>query len=251
MTPRPDLELIAARLEGLEETIISKLIDRAQFSVNQSIYIPGQSGFTGAEGLSLFDLRLRWQEEMDARFGRFHVPEERPFNRDLPASQRAVALPPSCLVIDDFERVNVTAAIRDAYLQMIPRICPAGDDRQYGSSVEHDVYALQAISRRIHFGALYVAESKYSADPASYDECAARGDTDALMRMLTRHDVEERILLRVGEKTERAQAHVNQRVRSIVAPDTVMSLYRDFIIPITKQGEILYLLQRTGSHNRF
>ncbi len=244
---KPDLELIAARLEGLEETIISKLIDRAQFRVNNSVYLPGQSGFRGSEGASLFDLRLRFQEEMDARFGRFHVAEERPFNADLPESQRTVTLPPTCLVIDTLERVNMTGAIKKAYLQMVPRFCPAGDDGQYGSSVEHDVFALQAISRRIHFGAFYVAESKYAANPSSYDACVASGNTGELMKMLTRKEVENQILARVGEKAERAQAHVNTRVRTRIDPKIVMDLYRDFIIPITKQGEIRYLLQRAQS----
>ena len=53
-----DLKLIAARLEGLEETIISKLIDRAQFHVNKIIYNPGASGFAGDTEASLFQIRL-------------------------------------------------------------------------------------------------------------------------------------------------------------------------------------------------
>ena len=75
----PELHLIAAQLEGLEETIITKLIDRAQFKANLVAYEAGKSGFDGAENESLFDLRLRYHEEMDAYFGRFCVPEERPF----------------------------------------------------------------------------------------------------------------------------------------------------------------------------
>ena len=83
-----NLSTIAAQLEGLEETIIQKLIDRAQFAANAAAYRPGESGFASAGDKSLFDLRLRYQEEMDAAFGRFKVPEERPFHSDLPDPHR-------------------------------------------------------------------------------------------------------------------------------------------------------------------
>ena len=54
----PDLDKIATDLEGLEETIIARLIDRAQFRRNRPTYQPGKSGFTGEGALSLFALRL-------------------------------------------------------------------------------------------------------------------------------------------------------------------------------------------------
>ena len=87
-----DLALIAAYLEGLEETIIHRLIDRAQFKANPRAYEAGRSGFSDAHGESLYDLRLRFHEEMDAAFGRFKVPEERPYHRDLGEPRRSVTL---------------------------------------------------------------------------------------------------------------------------------------------------------------
>jgi chorismate mutase len=240
-----DLGRIAAFLEGLEETIISKLIDRAQFSVNQVIYEPGQSGFDGAGERSLFELRLRRQEEMDNAFGRFCAPEERPFNRDLPPPSRQVDLPATALKVSNLNAVNVTAEIKTAYLGLIPDICSAGDDGQYGSAVEHDVYALQAIARRVHFGALYVSESKYQSEPAAYRELVDQGDTAGLMERLTRADVEARILDRVAQKVEHLQAQINARVRRAVPPEAIMAFYRNHVIPLTKDGEVSYFRNRT------
>jgi len=54
----PNLDKIATDLEGLEETIIARLIDRAQFRRNRLAYQPGKSGFKGETELSLFALRL-------------------------------------------------------------------------------------------------------------------------------------------------------------------------------------------------
>jgi len=239
-----DLDVIAARLEGLEETIISKLIDRAQFSANISIYQPGKSGFSGEPLRSLFEIRMQYQECMDAEFGRFCVPEERPFIRSLPSPRRLVFLPETGLNLINFDKINLTSDIKVRYFDLISRLCKAGDDGNYGSSVEHDVYALQAIARRIHFGSLYIAESKYESSPELYRSLIDRNDSDALMSALTRKDVEERIIRRIREKTLAAQASINEIVRFRIDPETVVQFYQDTIIPLTKKGEILYLLNR-------
>ena len=240
----PNLAQIAADLESLEETIILRLIDRAQFRRNPTAYLSGCSGFEGEKELSLFALRLRCQEEMDARFGRFCAPEERPFNKGLPASRRRVSLPEHCLRIDDFDQVNLSQPILESYLPLVEKICRDGDDRQYGSSVEHDVYAIQAIARRIHYGSLHVAESKYRSDPHAYDAALASNDDAALVRMLTRPEVEGRILARVAEKTAALQISANLDLRHIIDPQVVADYYAAHVIPLTKQGEMRYLRHR-------
>ncbi|MCL2181858.1 MAG: chorismate mutase [Chitinispirillia bacterium] len=239
-----NLDNIASRLEGLEETIIHRLIDRAQWCVNEASYAHGQSGFINEELRSLFELRLWYHEEMDAKFGRFCVPEERPFNGALPAPQRTVNLPETGLHIRDFDEVNFTDAVLASYRLLLPKICPAGDDGQYGSSVEHDVYAVQAIARRLHFGALYVAESKYRADVDGYRQLIEKKDKDALLDKLTRPDVEKKIIARVKEKVKQVQATINKAVRVEVKPESIIVYYKDFLIPMTKQGQIIYLLNR-------
>ncbi len=246
-----DLNLIAAHLEGLEETIIHRLIDRGQFAANPTAYRPGQSGFRGAGETSLFDMRLRYQEEMDAAFARYLVPEERPTHRDLPAPRREAQLPPTPLEIDDLDQVNVTPQIVAGYLGFLPRLCnlEPQDDGQYGSSVEHDVLAIQAIARRVHYGALYVAESKYRAAPDLFARHLAAGDRDEILQNITRPEVEERILMRVSQKVDYVQATINTAVRRRIDREVVLGFYRDLIIPLTKEGELRYLFNRrpTGS----
>ena len=244
-----DLNLIAAHLEGLEETIIHRLIDRGQFAANPVAYAGGESSFAGAGQKSLFDMRLRYQEEMDAQFGRYHVPEERPFHRDLPPSRRTVRLPDSPLAIDDLDLVNVTPSLATGYLAYLARLCAGGpgapdDDGQYGSSVEHDVLAIQAIARRVHFGALYVAESKYRAAATTFDALIDAGDRDAVIDAITRPEVEERILRRVADKVDYVQTTINETVRRRIDSSVVLDLYRDLIIPMTKEGELRYLFNR-------
>lgn len=239
-----DLTFIASRLESLEETIISKLIDRAQFCVNETIYTLGKSGFEGEDRRCLFDLRMHYHEQMDAAFGRFCVPEERPFTRNLPEPRRQVTLPDTGLHIDNFEVVNFAGPIRTDYMTLVKQICHPGDDAQYGSSVEHDVYSIQAISRRIHYGAFYVAECKYTGNRETFDPLIDARDSAEILKLITRKEVEENIVNRVYQKTTETQKNVNRSIRTIVDPEVVVTFYRNTVIPLTKQGEIAYLLNR-------
>jgi len=239
------LASVAERLEGFEETIVFKLIDRAQFKTNAPVYAPGRSGFAGAGNKSLFELRLRYQERMDAKFGRFYVPEERAFTDRLPKAQRSMDLPETGLRCGDIGSIDLTAAILTAYKDLLPRICVKGVDKgNFGSSVEHDIYALQAISRRVHYGALYVAECKFRDDSAKYRRLIEAKDVKALLSLLTRKEVEDAIIARVRDKVAYAQARVNRRVRVVLDPHAVVGFYRDYIIPLTKKGEVAYLLNR-------
>lgn len=244
MNDSVSLDQIAARLEALEETIIMRFIDRAQFAANPVAYERGRSGFSGAGERSLFEVRLEAQERMDAEFGRYEVPEERPVNRDLPAPRRTVHLPASPLRIDDYSIVSQSAAIRDAYLKCLSELCASGDDGQYGSSVELDVYAIQAIARRVHFGALYVAEAKYRSAPDEYRSAAGRHDTDRISAMLTRSEVEQRIVERLEKKVADLQRHVNTEVRRVIGAQVIVTFYRKTVIPLTKRGQVAYLLNR-------
>jgi chorismate mutase len=239
-----NLDQIAAILEGLEETIISRFIDRAQFRINAQVYRPGASGFTGEEEDSLLDIRLRYQEHMDSLFGRFCQPEERPFTAALPEPLRTVRLPANPLKIADYNAVNITAKIKAAYIALLPKICPTGSDGQYGSSVEHDVFALQALSRRIHYGAFFVAEAKYRSDPDEYARLIAAGGVSELEKKLTRPEVEKMIIERVSVKVHKLQADINTAVRNVIEVGCVSDFFASTIIPLTKEGEVRYLLNR-------
>jgi len=239
-----NLNIITLKLEGLEETIIYHLIERVQFKKNLIVYKPGKSGFQGYSSKSLLDIRLLFQEQMDAQFGRYCVPEERPFNKKLPALRRKVNLPQYPLALKNFNEINLTSKIKKRYHKLMQDICQAGDDGQYGSSVENDIYALQAISRRIHYGAMFVAESKFRSNTEFYRSLINGADYQALKKALTRQKVEEEIISRVKDKVTYAQAKVNPKIRVLIDPEKIITYYRNTIIPLTKEGEIIYLMKR-------
>lgn len=239
-----NLNEIAAHLESLEETIIFKLITRAQYKQNLVIYKKGESGFKDQPQRSLFGVRLLYQEQLEAKFCRYEAPEEKPFNKDLPAVERDFKMPKNLFKKELIDQINLTDEILNSYLNLIKNLCEKGDDSQYGSSVEHDVQALQAISERVHFGSFYVAEAKYQENPAVYQKLIEEQNEKEIFAQLTRQEVEENILKRIREKTFLFQQALNSKTRYFVDPALVMNFYKDVIIPLTKKGEVLYLLGR-------
>lgn len=239
-----DLDVIAAQLEALEESIMYRFIDRAQFAWNPRAYEAGAESLQGAQSVSLFHARLRAQEELEARFGRYQVPEERPFTSGLPDAERTAAGFHVSLRADDWNVVRQSDELLEAYLATLPELCEHRDDGHYGSSVEHDVSVLQAVSRRVHFGALYVAEAKFCRDTEAYRRAIRRADAAEIEAMLTRADVERAIIERLRRKMQELQTEVHTRVRRVISPDVVVGFYRDTIIPRTKAGQVAYLLQR-------
>eukprot|EP00978_Attheya_sp_CCMP212_P048824 scaffold581008_cov51-Attheya_sp.AAC.1 len=82
---------------------------------------------------------------------------------------------------------------------MVSQLTRSGDDEQHGSTVLSDIAALQALSRRVHYGK-FVAESKYRANPEEYQRLVEAGDAQGVMKLLTNEAVEEQVLRRAKIK---------------------------------------------------
>jgi len=188
--------------------------------------------------------------------------------------------------IGDASKVNFNEILLKKYIdEVVPSICAKGDDEQYGSCVLSDIAVLQALSKRVHYGK-FVAESKYLADPEGYQALVDANDAEGVMKLLTNEVVELKVLRRarlkaatygteplladlpplygeekttssivaaaaasavvaaleaMAEVTEEGSAFTNK-----VCPATVEEIYRDLIIPLTKDVEVAYLFRRCG-----
>jgi chorismate mutase len=234
------LDSIRGVLMRLEETIIFALIERAQFAANPPVYQAGRFGAaTGGE--SLIGYLLHETEHTHARLRRYTSPDEHPFFADLPAP----ILP--ALRFDESplrnNRVNLNAALRRVYeTAIVPFMCKAGDDAQYGSSAVCDVACLQALSRRIHYGK-FVAESKYRQCAGEFQDALRAGDRAAVLRLITDPLVEERVLKRVELKARTYGQDLDGGPGQVkLDPAHVLAVYSRWIIPLTKEVEVEYLL---------
>ena len=262
-----ELPAIRSALIRQEDTIIFALIERAQFKANAACYEAGRAPYTqlsGSAERSFLDHMLLETERVHGRVRRYTAPDEFPFfpeavpPPELPVDLDAPALLHPCAV-------NLNAQIRAVYeRRALPAICEAGDDGHHGSSVVADVACLQAISKRVHYG-VFVAESKYRAQPEEYARLIQARDEAGIMKLLTNTPVEERILQRVRQKAAIFGQDVQVAGVPVAAsgapqlsdsgafkvdPEAIVALYRDHIIPITKEVEVQYLLQRLGVGRR-
>ncbi|KAG8167114.1 hypothetical protein KVR01_002803 [Diaporthe batatas] len=246
-----DLSRIRFQLIRLEDTITFHLIERVQFPLNSNIYIPGAIPIPDTD-LSLMDWYLVEQEKLQSLIRRYESPDEYPF---FPSSLNKPILPaidyPRILHPND---VNVNDKIKRFYIdQFLPRVCPdfgRGDrgvsQENYGSSATCDIAVLQALSRRIHFGK-FVAESKFQSDPEGYTRMIKAGDREGIGASITNAAVEKQVLERLKLKAQTYGTDPSVGVgveQSKINVDAVVAMYKDFVIPLTKEVEVEYLMQR-------
>ncbi|XP_021734118.1 chorismate mutase 2-like [Chenopodium quinoa] len=115
--------------------------------------------------------------------------------------------------------------------------------------VASDLACLQVLSRRIHFGK-YVAEVKFRSETEAYSAAIrAKVRQRYLMNLLTDSKVEAMVKQRT-EKKAKVFGHevtLNDTSNSNdykVDPSLVSRLYDEWVIPLTKDVEVEYLLRR-------
>jgi len=186
--------------------------------------------------------------------------------------------------VGDASKVTFNEILLKKYIEdVVPSICAKGDDEQHGSCVLADIAVLQALSKRVHYGK-FVAESKYLSDPEGYQALVDANDADGVMKLLTNEAVELKVLRRArlkaatygteplladlpplyGEEKTTSSIVAAAAASAVVAaleamgddsaiqnsnkvcPSTVETIYRDLIIPLTKDVEVAYLFRRCG-----
>ena len=238
------------------------------------------------EEMSFLEWMLTGTEALHYAVRRYTSPEEHAFFPErLPSTKvlEELEYPDNLLSAKGgASEVNFNPILLRKYIDVIvPAISHAGDDEQHGSSVLADIAVLQALSRRVHYGK-FVAESKYLADPEGYHKLVEAGDAEGVMKLLTNEVVEAKVLRRarlkaatygaepllaafppIESQTEETASIVAAAAASAVVaaleamgskggtenkvcPRQVESIYRDIIIPLTKDVEVAYLFRRCG-----
>ncbi|KAJ4300197.1 chorismate mutase aro7 [Collariella sp. IMI 366227] len=247
-----DLSNIRFQLIRLEDTITFHLIERVQFPLNKNMYTPGAVPIPDSD-LSFMDWYLLQQEKLQSLIRRYESPDEFPFFPDAVQKPILESLDyPRILHPND---VNVNSKIKAFYTEtFLPRVCPDyghGDrgvsQENYGSSATCDIACLQALSRRIHFGK-FVAESKFQSETEKFTALIRAGDKDGIGEAITNKAVEKKVLERLKLKAQTYGTDPSLGPdgwdQGKINVDAVVSMYEDFVIPLTKEVEIDYLMQR-------
>ncbi|KAJ3801555.1 chorismate mutase [Lentinula aff. detonsa] len=142
------------------------------------------------------------------------------------------------------------------------------DDGNYGSAATIDVEVLQAISKRVHYGK-FVSESKFLENPSAFIPHILKPNRQRLEDLITKPEVEHKLLIRLrakaatyaqdldlapdnssngvngnGVKSNGANGRVVNGSSPKIEVDGVVDLYESYIIPLTKEVEVDYLLHR-------
>ncbi|KAL5074448.1 hypothetical protein RYX36_013432 [Vicia faba] len=240
------LESVRESLIRQEDTIIFSFIERAKFPLNSLTYQQNYSSIPNFSG-SLFDFILHQTENIQAKTGRYMNPEENPYEEKLsppivPHYNFSQFLHPAAASI------NINKNIKKIYFNdILPLFIASGDDGNYAQTASNDLTILQAISKRIHYGK-FVAETKFRKSPRDYEPLIRAKDREALMSLLVDKRVEEMVLKRVEKKAmvfgQEMSLDPNVKGKYKVDPSIVYSLYNKWIIPMTKDIEVEYLLRR-------
>ncbi|OVA13393.1 Chorismate mutase [Macleaya cordata] len=244
------LDSIRHSLIRQEDSIIFSLLERAQYSYNSDTYSHDAFAIDGFHG-SLVDYMVKGTEKLHAQVGRYKSPDEHPFfPTDLPEPMLPPLQYPQVLhpITDS---ININSKIWDMYFnKLLPRLVKEGNDGNCGSTAVCDTICLQALSKRIHYGK-YVAEAKFRASPDVYEAAIRAQDADQLMQLLTYEKVEAAIKKRVEMKTRTYGQEVtgsegNDGADPVykIRPSLVADLYGDWIMPLTKEVQVAYLLRR-------
>ncbi|KAI9768528.1 MAG: chorismate mutase aro7 [Geoglossum umbratile] len=242
-----DLANIRFQLIRLEDTITFHLIERVQFPLNRTIYIPGALNIPNSD-LSYLDWIFRAQERLFSLLRRYQSPDEYPFFPD--ALEEPILHPLNYPKILHPNTINVNEKLKQSYIEhILPAACPSQDrgeaKEHYGSAATSDVACLQALSRRIHFGK-FVAESKFQKEPDRFERMIRAGDREGIVAAITNEKVERKVLerLRLKAKTYGTDPSIAAESPGKINVDAVVAMYRDFVIPLTKEVEVEYLMQR-------
>ncbi|KAL4582030.1 hypothetical protein LXL04_006567 [Taraxacum kok-saghyz] len=239
------LDGIRSSLIRQEDSIIFSLVERAQFCYNEDTYDPNAFFMDGFQG-SLVEFMVKETEKIYSQVGRYKSPDEHPFfPNDLPDPM----LPPlqypqvlhSCA-----NGININHKIWDIYFKdLLPRLVKEGNDGNCGSAATCDSTCLQALSKRIHYGK-FVAEAKFRASPSDYEAAIKSQDKKKLMDLLTYPEVEEAIKKRVETKAKTFGQVVTDATEPVykIKPSLVADIYGDWIMPLTKEVQVEYLLRR-------
>lgn len=263
-----DLNNIRSVLQRMEDSIIFSLIGRSQYRVNSAVYEPNHKplgGFklhelrsAGSNGC-LGDWFIYQTECLHSQVRRYEHPTEYPFFGPLPEPSLGknpgeveklvlATVPPTALVNQKLLEIYRT--------KMIPSLCEPGDDGNYGSTAVQDVHVVQTMATRIYYG-LFVAESKFRSEREKATAMIKANDTDGLTAFITKPDVEKKNVQRVILKAKAFSQNIaldkpeeSGPAMYKVNPEFIGTLFEEYIMPLTKEVEVAYLLARLDEPQR-
>lgn len=99
---------------------------------------------------------------------------------------------------------------------------------------------------------MFVSESKFRSEPAAFIPHIHSKNRDALAGLITKPAVEAALLVRLAEKAKvygqdmdrPGASHQEREKERKIEVEEVVRIYKTFVIPLTKEVEVDYLITR-------
>ncbi|XP_020219437.1 chorismate mutase 3, chloroplastic [Cajanus cajan] len=233
-----------------EDSIIFSLLERAQYAYDEDAYDKSAFFMNGFSG-SLVEYMVLQTEKLHAQVGRYKSPDEHAF---FPEYLPQPMLPPlqyPQVLHHCADSININKKIWSMYFKdLLPRLVKVGNSGNLGSVAVCDTLCLQALSKRIHYGK-FVAEAKFQEAPHQYEAPIKLKDRKRLLELVTIETVEELVKKRVEikERTYGQVVDINETEDVAnpvyrIKPTLIANLYGDWVMPLTKEVQVEYLLRR-------
>ncbi|CAJ1365585.1 unnamed protein product [Effrenium voratum] len=240
----------ASVLQRMEDSIIFSLIERAQYRAHHEQlgkFRLHQLASVGSNGC-LGDWFIYQTECLHSQVRRYEHPTEFAFFGPLPEASLGQAESKPKVLAAVPQEALVNRKLLELYREkMVSSLCEDGEDGNFGSTAVQDVHVLQTMSTRIYFG-LFVAESKFRSERATAEALIKAKDVEGLMAFITKPEVEKRNVQRVVLKARAFSQNIAGSAEEAptykVNPEYIGTLFQDYIMPLTKDVEVAYLLAR-------
>ncbi|XP_020578436.1 chorismate mutase 1, chloroplastic [Phalaenopsis equestris] len=244
------LESVRHSLVRQEDSIIFALLERAKYCYNADTYDRSMFSMNGFHG-SLIEYMVKETERLHAKVGRYKSPDEHPF---FPEYLSEPMLPPMQyprVLHFAADSININKIVWQMYFDdLLPNMVKSGSDGNCGSSSVCDTICLQSLSKRIHYGK-FVAEAKFQESPGKFHAAIKAQDREQILSLLTYELVETVVKRRVETKAKifAQEVTVSSAERQDppqfkIRPGFVAELYDKWIMPLTKEVQVEYLLRR-------
>ena len=228
-----ELDNVRKKLIELEDKIIRGLCERSDYKLNSIVYEHETDHFKYIENYqgSYLDYMFKKTENVHSICGRYNSFDEKPFFKGLDKSSVNRSYEISNKITKQKDILNFNSWIKIQYLNFLHNLCEIGDDNNYGDTVISDIYNLQIISKRIHYGIL-VMDCKYKNKPQLYSKLLNKNDDISILSELKNTNIEKTILNRINEKAI---------IYNFKEPSLIVNFFKNTIIPMTIQIELEYL----------
>ncbi|AES59088.2 putative chorismate mutase [Medicago truncatula] len=243
------LDTVRETLVRQEDTIVFGLIERSKFPFNSQTYDQNYLQIPGFCG-SLVEFVFTNTEIVQAKAGRYKNPEENPFFPENLSLSLVPSYPFTKFLHPGAASININKSLWKMYFHdLLPLFVASGDDGNYAQTAASDLSLLQAISKRVHYGK-FVAEVKFRESPQDYEPLIRSKDKEGLMKLLTFKSVEEMVKKRVEKKATLFGQDISlnssddSKGKQKFDPSVASKLYEKWVIPLTKEVQVEYLLRR-------